>query len=427
MSLNENFSFNEDLSSGSNNSKNLLIKGDNQKVLPELIKYYSEKIKCIYIDPPYNNGDVYHFYNDKTSHAEWVTNLHRTLQLLKTLLHKNGSIWISIDDKEMAYLKIEADKIFGRENFVGTIVWQQRKTRENRAVLSNNHEYILVYAKEYKSFKKTRNLLSVNKEFVSSKYKNMDGDPRGPWQSITASVQAGHAVKSQFYTIVSPNGTKHNPPKGRCWVYNKERMTREIAQNNIWFGKSGKNVPRIKKFLTTAKIGLTPESLWIGDDVGTTDSAKKHLLQIFKKDEKIFDTPKPEQLIKRIIDISTKEGDYVLDCFLGSGTTIAVAHKTKRNYIGVEIGDQISDLVVKRLNMVINGESGGISNQVGWRGGGEFAFFDFISSKKEKENVPIVEIKPPRIRSSSQISFVSMLHEKRAKYSAKKKSGKKRR
>ncbi|MCQ2053382.1 MAG: site-specific DNA-methyltransferase [archaeon] len=417
MLLNENFIFNASLSSGTEGCKNILIKGDNKKVLPDLLKFYSEKIKCIYIDPPYNNGDVYHFYNDKISHSEWVKDLHRTLQLLKAFLHKSGSIWISIDDKEMAYLKVEADKVFGRENFAGTIVWQQRKTRENRACFSNNHEYILVYAKDIKAFKKTRNLLSVDDSFVNSKYKNIDGDPRGPWQSITASVQAGHGVKSQFYTIVAPNGTKHNPPKGRCWVYNKERMAREIQQNNIWFGKNGKNVPRIKKFLSTAKIGLTPETLWMGEDVGTTDTAKKQLLEIFKREEKIFDTPKPEELIKRIVDISTKEGDYVLDCFLGSGTTIAVAHKMKRNYVGIEIGNQISDLVVKRLNMVVNGESGGVSPQVGWHGGGEFVFYDYksqLSSRVEKVPERITLLHKP----SSQISFVNELREKKAKYNA---------
>ena len=300
----------------------------------------------------------------------------------------------------MAYLKVEADKVFGRENFAATIIWQQRKTRENRAVFSCNHEYILVYAKDINVFKKSRNLLPVDEDFIKAKYKNPDNDPRGPWQSITANVQAGHAVPSQFYTIVAPNGTRHEPPKGRCWVYNEERMKREIADNNIWFGLDGNNTPRIKKFLSSAKVGLIPETLWTGDEMGTTDSAKKHLLSLFTDGDKVFDTPKPEELIKQILEIATNEGDYVLDCYLGSGTTVAVAHKLKRKYIGIEIGDQMTDLVVNRLNQVVNGEEGGISKAINWQGGGDFAFYTF-NKQKEVKVVPHVEIQTvPAIQTS---------------------------
>ena len=306
------------------------------------------------------------------------------LTWLKMLLKKEGSIWISIDDKEMAYLKVEADKIMGRENFAGTIIWQQRKTRENRAVFSCNHEYILVYAKDIKAFKKSRNLLPVDEGFINSKYKNPDNDPRGPWQSVSASVQAGHGVPSQFYTIVSPSGIEYNPPKGRCWVYNEERMLREISMNNIWFGLDGRNTPRIKKFLCDAKIGLTPQTLWSGDKFGTTDSAKKHLLSLFPKAENVFDTPKPEELIKQIIEIASDEEDYVLDCFIGSGTTMATAHKLNRHYIGIEIGEQMSELVVKRMKLVVNGEKGGISNSVNWNGGGQFVLYNFDRNKSEE-------------------------------------------
>ena len=309
---------------------------------------------------------------------------------LKMLLTKDGSIWISIDDSEMAYLKVAADKVLGRENFAGTIVWQQRKTRENRAVFSCNHEYILVYAKDIKKFKKSRNLLPVGEDFINSKYKNPDNDPRGPWQSISASVQAGHAVPSQFYTIVSPAGIEFNPPKGRCWAYNEERMKKEIANGNIWFGLEGLNAPRIKKFLSTAKIGLTPQTLWAGDDFGTTDSAKKHLLSLFPHQEKVFDTPKPEELIRQILEIATNEGDLVLDSYLGSGTTLAVAHKLKRNYIGIEIGEQMTELVVNRLKSVIMGEKGGISDISNWQGGGDFAYFIFDKTQEKKlTQVPV--------------------------------------
>jgi len=377
-------------SMGTSDSKNILIKGNNKDILPELVGEFGGKVKCVYIDPPYNNGDSYHYYNDNISETSWLKDISYVLMYLKMLLTKDGSIWISIDDSEMAYLKVAADKVLGRENFAGTIVWQQRKTRENRAVFSCNHEYILVYAKDIKKFKKSRNLLPVGEDFINSKYKNPDNDPRGPWQSISASVQAGHAVPSQFYTIVSPAGIEFNPPKGRCWAYNEERMKKEIANGNIWFGLEGLNAPRIKKFLSTAKIGLTPQTLWAGDDFGTTDSAKKHLLSLFPHQEKVFDTPKPEELIRQILEIATNEGDLVLDSYLGSGTTLAVAHKLKRNYIGIEIGEQMTELVVNRLKSVIMGEKGGISDISNWQGGGDFAYFIFDKTQEKKlTQVPV--------------------------------------
>jgi len=213
-------------------------------------------------------------------------------------------------------------------------------------------------------------------------------DPR----SVSASVQAGHAVASQFYTIISPSGKEFNPPKGRCWSYNQERMLREIAEGNIWFGLDGTNTPRVKKFLKDAKIGLTPETLWSGDNYGTTDSAKKHLLALFPEMEQVFDTPKPEELIKQILEIASNEGDLVLDCYIGSGTTIATAHKLKRRYIGIEIGDQMTDLVVRRMNLVINGEGGGISSSIDWNGGGEFAFYNFDKNKIEERKIEVKHV-----------------------------------
>lgn len=390
MKPNIKFIYEANSSMGTSDSKNILIKGNNKDILPELVGEFGGKVKCVYIDPPYNNGDSYHYYNDNISETSWLKDISYVLMYLKMLLTKDGSIWISIDDSEMAYLKVAADKVLGRENFAGTIVWQQRKTRENRAVFSCNHEYILVYAKYIKKFKKSRNLLPVGEDFINSKYKNPDNDPRGPWQSISASVQAGHAVPSQFYTIVSPAGIEFNPPKGRCWAYNEERMKKEIANGNIWFGLEGLNAPRIKKFLSTAKIGLTPQTLWAGDDFGTTDSAKKHLLSLFPHQEKVFDTPKPEELIRQILEIATNEGDLVLDSYLGSGTTLAVAHKLKRNYIGIEIGEQMTELVVNRLKSVIMGEKGGISDISNWQGGGDFAYFIFDKTQEKKlTQVPV--------------------------------------
>jgi adenine-specific DNA-methyltransferase len=332
----------------------------------------SGAVRCAYLDPPYNNREEYNHYNDDMEHERWLDSMSERLQHLVGLLAEDGSVWISIDDREAHYLKVAADRIFGRENFITAIVWQQRTTRENRRAFSVNHEYILVYARNAKTFRQRRNLLPAGAE-LAARYKNPDNDPRGPWQSVSANVQAGHATPSQFYTITGPSGRKHNPPNGRCWVYSKDRMKREIALGNVSFGKDGDGVPRLKKFMTAAQ-GLNPPTLWLASDVGTTDSAKKHLLKMFPRG-KVFDTPKPEALLAHILHIATDPDDLVLDAFLGSGTTAAVAHKMGRRYIGVEQSKAAAQLAANRLDKVVRGESGGISAQCDWRGGGGFDFY----------------------------------------------------
>ena len=349
----------------------VLILGDNQKVLKDIKDTYEHKVSLVYIDPPYNRGDDFMFYKDTKNPDEWLAWMRATIRELKDYLTDDGSIWISIDDSEMAYLKVCCDEVFGRANFVSTIVWQKRNTRENRKIFSNNHEYVLVYAKDINKFKKKRNLLPATQELLD-RYKNPDNDPRGPWQSVTLSVQAGHAVKSQFYTIVSPTGKKHRPPKGRCWIYNEERMLEEIKHNNVWFGSDGNAVPRLKKILDVSKLGVVPETLWDVEFAGSTKDAKKELLALNVYDGDVFDTPKPEQLIYRIMQIATDENDLVLDCFMGSGTTAAVAHKFGRNYIGIEINKKVYKYALDRLQEVCDGENGGISSTLKWSGGGEY-------------------------------------------------------
>ena len=349
----------------------VIILGDNQIVLKDLKSIYEHKVGLIYIDPPYNRGNDFIFYKDSQKHDEWIEKMKTVIVEMKGFLKEDGSIWISIDDSEMAYLKVCCDSIFGRENFVSTIVWQKRNTRENRKIFSNNHEYILIYAKDIKKFKKKRNLLPATQELLN-RYKNPDNDPRGPWQSVTLSVQAGHAVESQFYSIESPTGKIHNPPKGRCWIYNEERMQQEISNNNIWFGSDGNGVPRLKKLLVNTKLGIVPETLWDSNFAGTTKDAKKELLDLNIYDEDIFDTPKPEQLLYRIIQIATNKNDLILDCFLGSGTTAAVAHKLGRDYIGIDIDERTFKYASERLKKVCQGENGGISNEVQWSGGDNY-------------------------------------------------------
>jgi len=357
--------------------ENAIILGDNCDVCDKLLQQLSSTVKCIYIDPPYNNGETYSYYTDSFAHEQWHSDMYKILVRLKDLLMDEGSLWISIDDNEVHYLKVLCDEVFGRRNFVTTIVWEHRTTRENRNTFSNNHEYILVYAKNPLAFKMQRNLLPLT-DSILARYKNPDNDPRGDWQSVSLNAQAGHAVSSQFYTITSPSGKEFNPPNGRCWIYNEARMIREISMNNVWFGKNGDNAPRLKKFLSDSRLGITPETLWGSDDVGTTNDAKKHLLSMFPS-MLVFDTPKPEALIKRIIEIGSNEHDLILDAFLGSGTTATVAHKLNRRYIGIDNSKESIDYSLSRLNKVIEGERGGISQDVSWNGGGTFSYYEFTS------------------------------------------------
>ncbi len=363
----------EGLSSGHRAAENAIIQGDNRLALELLKVRYRQKVRCAYIDPPYNNQERYNHYADSQRHHEWLAGIVACARQIKSLLRQDGSLWVSIDDRQMHYLKVALDEVFGRDNFVTTIVWQQRTTRENRKVFSNNHEYLLVYAANADQFKKTRGLLRWD-EAVRQRFRNPDNDARGPWQSVSANAQAGHATKGQFYTLVAPNGRRHEPPHGRCWLYSHERMKGEIARNNVWFGNDGNGVPRLKRFLRDARRGLTPHTLWQAEEVGTNDAAKKHLLELFPT-RPVFDTPKPEELIHRVLSIATQTGDLVLDAYLGSGTTAAVAHKMCRRYLGIEIGDHAATHCVERLKQVIGGEKGGISRLIGWKGGGKFAFY----------------------------------------------------
>lgn len=328
--------------------RNVLIHGDNDRALDALTEEIKGSVQCIYIDPPYNNLESYAHYEDRDDHEVWIDKMLAHVGRLKATLTESGSIWISIDDRQVHYLKVALDTVFGRENFVTTIIWEHRRTRENRKVFSNNHEYILVYARDYKAFKISRNKLAGGDE-LKARYKNPDNDPRGPWQSISLNVQAGHATSSQFYDVVAPNGRRHSLPPGRCWAYTKERMDHEIAQGRVWFGKSGNGVPRKKKYLVEADISLTPHTLWSADDVGTTHSAKKAVLKLFPGED-VFETPKPEELLQRIVEIASNPGDLVMDTFLGSGTTGSVALKLGRRFLGVESGRHAVSHCFVRLN-----------------------------------------------------------------------------
>lgn len=354
---------------------NKLIFGDNLLALKALEENYSGSVRCIFIDPPYNTGSAFLYYDDGLEHSIWLGLMRDRLEIIKRLLSVDGSLWITIDDNECHYLKVLCDEVFGRANFVANVVWEKRRSRENRRVFSFNHDHILIYAADRGRFDGARNSLGLNSD-VLSRYKNPDDDPRGPWQSVSVNAQAGHATKNQFYKLTLPSGREVSPPKGRCWLYTKEKMQKEIEAGNIWFGKNGDNAPRAKKFLRDYESkGLTPETIWFSDDVGTNDAAKKDLLKLLP-DVPVFDNPKPEGLIERIIHIATNPGDLVLDSFAGSGTTGAVAHKMGRRWIMVELGEHCHTHIIPRLKKVIDGEDpGGITKAVNWQGGGGFRYY----------------------------------------------------
>ena len=363
---------------------NRLIFGDNLLALKALEQEFTGKIKCVYIDPPYNTGSAFEHYDDGIEHSLWLSLIRSRLEILNSLLRSDGSIWISIDDNEYAYLRVLCDEVFGRENFVATIIWEKRKTRENRRVFSFKHDYLLVFAKNRASFEETRNPVPISQD-VMDRYKNPDNDPRGAWQSVAITAQAGHGTASQFYTITTPSGRRIDPPAGNCWRFTEPKLRELIGENRIYFGPAGNNVPRQKKFLRESEdAGLTPETIWYADDVGTNDSAKRHSNLLF--DGNGFDNPKPEELLNRVLHIGSNAGDWVLDSFAGSGTTGAVAVKMGRRSIMVELRETCDTHIVPRLKKVIDGaDPGGITEAVGWKGGGGFRYYKLAPSLLEKD------------------------------------------
>jgi adenine-specific DNA-methyltransferase len=359
-----------ELSCEERDTANMLIQGDNLDTLKALLPYYAGKVKCIFIDPPYNTRSAFEHYDDNLEHTKWLAMIYPRLELLRELLSEEGSIWVTIDDNEAHYLKVIMDEIFGRKNFVANVVWQKRYSRENREAIGDVHDHILLYVKSPEKFKVQRNLLPLGDK-QKKLYKNPNNDPRGLWQSVSLLAQGYRP--NQMYEIIGPTGKKLLPPPGNCWKIIRSEYDKLLADNRVYFGKDGTGVPRRMEFLSTAK-GLVPWTWWPHEEVGHTDESKKESNEIFGGDIS-FGTPKPERLILRILQIATNPNDLVLDSFLGSGTTAAVAHKMGRRYIGIEMGDHAMTHCAPRLQKVIEGEQGGISEAVGWKGGGGFRFY----------------------------------------------------
>ncbi len=357
---------------------NMLIHGDNLLALKALEQDYAGKVKCIYIDPPYNTGNAFEHYDDGLEHSIWLSLMRDRLEILKRLLSNDGgSIWISIDADESHYLKVLCDEIFGRQCFVDEVIWQRAFAPVNlKKTLSRSHDAILVYCKNPVGF--ALNKLPRSEE-ANSRYKNPDNDPRGPWTSGDLSV--GPAVEKNIYEIETPSGRKCLPPKGYSWRVSQEKLKEMIAENRIWFGPTGENAPRVKRFLSDVKDGVVATTLWTRDECGDNQEAKREIKALFPDEKNPFDTPKPERLIERVLTLASNPGDLVLDSFLGSGTTVAVAHKMGRRWIGVEMEDTAYNYCLPRLKKVINGDDhGGVTTSTGWLCGGGFKFYELASS-----------------------------------------------
>lgn len=368
-----------ELSYGDAESGNLLIQGDNLEALKALIPFYAGKVKCIFIDPPYNTKSAFEHYDDNLEHSQWLSLMYPRLDLLRELLSEDGSIWVTIDDNEAHYLKVIMDEVFGRRNFIANMIWQKKSSPSNDSnYISDNHDHILTYAKNKK-------LWAPNKlertDAQNEIYKNSDGHDgidengipygRGPWFAGDMTVKT--ISENALYDIVVPSGRTVKPANGRAWVYSKEKFEEMLLDNRITFGKSGNNKPCIKRFLSEVKDAkIVPKSVWLYQEVGENRNARQEV-KIFNF-EAPFSTPKPEKLLCRIINIATNKDDLVLDSFLGSATTSAVAHKMNRQYIGIELGEHAITHCQPRLQKVIDGEQGGISKSVKWQGGGGFKF-----------------------------------------------------
>jgi len=371
----------DEFSVGDPESGNLLVQGDNLEALKALLPYYAGQVKCIYIDPPYNTGEESWVYDDKVNspemrswlgqvvggeaedlsrHDKWLCMMYPRLALLQEMLKEDGTLWMSLDDNEVHDGRMILDELFGRNNFLATIVWQKRTSPESRLPLGAAHDYILVYSKNLEIAKKNINRISLTAK-RTSEYKNPDNDHRGVWASRDITGQVGHATENQFYELSTPSGKKYHPPTGRCWTVSEQTFNKLVTDNRIWFGKNGSSRPRMKLFLSESE-GATAWTWWTNSEVGHNQEATKELKEIFGEGA-LFETPKPTRLIQRIIQLATNPGDLILDSFAGTGTTGHAVLKQNaedgggnRRYILIEMDPKISrNITAERLKRIIQG------------------------------------------------------------------------
>jgi adenine-specific DNA-methyltransferase len=359
---------------------NRLIFGDNLLALKALEQEFAGKVRCVFIDPPYNTGSAFNHYDDGIEHSLWLSLIRDRLRIIRNLLSDDGSLWITIDDNEAHYLKILCDEEFGRPNFIANAIWEKKFSPQNDANwLSDSHDHILIYAKKKDIWRP--NLLPRTAE-MDARYKNPDNDPRGVWTSSDLTVKT--YSEATDYPITLPSGRIVTPVESRCWSVSKEKFSELVEDNRIWFGEKGNNVPRLKRFLFEVQEGVVAKTIWYRNEVGDNQDAKKEVKMFNNND--VFTTPKPERLLFRVIALSTNPGDMVLDSFAGSGTTGAVAHKMGRRWIMVELGEHCHTHIIPRMKKVIDGEDpGGITKAVNWKGGGGFRYYRLAPSLLEKD------------------------------------------
>jgi adenine-specific DNA-methyltransferase len=362
---------------------NRLIFGDNLLALKALEAEFTGKVKCVFIDPPYNTGSAFTHYDDGLEHSIWLSMMRDRLEIIRKLLTEDGSLWITVDDNESHYLKVLCDEILGRSNFIANVIWQKRFSPNNTSqFISDSHDHILVYSKD-----KNRWIINSlpREDKHNQSYKNPDNDPRGSWTSGDLSARNPYSVG--IYPITTPSGRViSGPPKGTYWRVSPDKFKELDLDGRIWWGKDGNNTPRLKRFLSEIQSGIVPQSIWMHTEVGNTQEAKKEALPYATGVTDIFDTPKPERLIQRVLQTATNPGDLILDSFAGSGTTGAVAHKMNRRWIMIELGEHCHTHIIPRLQKVIDGtDLGGITQTVNWNGGGGFRYYHLAPSLLQQD------------------------------------------
>ena len=362
---------------------NRLIFGDNLLALKALEAEFAGKVKCVFIDPPYNTGSAFEHYDDGVEHSIWLSLMRDRLEIIRRLLSADGSLWIAIDDNEAHYLKVLCDEVFGRFNFVGNAVWQKKYTIANDTKwLAENHDHVLIYATNKDVWRPFR--LQRTSE-MDERYRNPDNHPKGVWKATPLYAKRIGSEKERAFSFRFKNGVVWTPPRGTSPRFPADKLRQLDDNDEIWFGADGAASPSRKTFLSELKIEGTPAAtIWLHTEAGNNHEAREEVKAINPEDS--FATPKPEKLIKRVLDLATEPGDLVLDSFAGSGTTGAVAHKMGRRWIMVELGEHCHTHIIPRLKKVIDGEDpGGITEAVGWKGGGGFRYYRLAPSLLEKD------------------------------------------